>query len=222
MEPLTISHQPGKGLHIEGFPDAVKVIKLSDRKARRLSDLALHHLDLRVCEQSLQELREIQNLTELTRQNIWMAVITRFFKCFSANKGRRFLLDHKKILRNDAEGQAIFVYFDNLRNKHLVHDDNSYSQCNTGAILNNVDAEYKIAKITSSTVVAGLNIDGDMNNLRLLCLRAKEWVVQEYDKLADEITRDLEARNYEDLINEPNLSFKAPTLEEIGETRELG
>ena len=34
------------GLHVHGFPDAVKLLKLSDAKAKRLGVLALHKHDL--------------------------------------------------------------------------------------------------------------------------------------------------------------------------------
>ena len=34
------------GFHVEGFPEAVKVLGLKSREAQRLADLALHNSDL--------------------------------------------------------------------------------------------------------------------------------------------------------------------------------
>ena len=45
MEYFEIEKQE-HGLHVHGFPDAVKLLKLSDAKAKRLADLALHKHDL--------------------------------------------------------------------------------------------------------------------------------------------------------------------------------
>jgi len=45
MEHFTISKTEA-GLHIEGFPDAVKVVVIDGREAKRLADLALHKDDL--------------------------------------------------------------------------------------------------------------------------------------------------------------------------------
>jgi hypothetical protein len=38
--------QTENGLHIEGFPDAVKVIRIDGPQSKRLADLALHKADL--------------------------------------------------------------------------------------------------------------------------------------------------------------------------------
>jgi hypothetical protein len=45
MEQFELSKADG-GLQIEGFPDAVKVIRLDGPRAKRLADLALHRADL--------------------------------------------------------------------------------------------------------------------------------------------------------------------------------
>ena len=36
----------GNAFHIEGFPDAVKILKITGPKGKRLADLALHKSDL--------------------------------------------------------------------------------------------------------------------------------------------------------------------------------
>ncbi len=45
MEHFEITKTP-EGFHIEGFPNAVKVLRIDGPKAQRLADLALHKADL--------------------------------------------------------------------------------------------------------------------------------------------------------------------------------
>ena len=41
------------GLHVDGFPDAIKVLKITGPKAKRLADLALHTNDLDFADECL-------------------------------------------------------------------------------------------------------------------------------------------------------------------------
>jgi len=52
MEHFEISQQES-GLHIEGFPDAVKVIAVEGWRSKRLADLALHKDDLEFADSCL-------------------------------------------------------------------------------------------------------------------------------------------------------------------------
>ena len=61
-----------------------------------------------------------------------------------------------------------FVYFDNLRDKHLVHDVNPYAQPIPGAILNKPGFGPKIAKIICSGMVANTLEFANVSNLHLL------------------------------------------------------
>ena len=45
MEDFSIT-KSAQGFHIEGFPEAVKVLRISGPKSQRLADLALHKSDL--------------------------------------------------------------------------------------------------------------------------------------------------------------------------------
>jgi hypothetical protein len=45
MESYPVS-QTATGLHIDGFPNAVRVVRISGPKVKRLADLALHVSDL--------------------------------------------------------------------------------------------------------------------------------------------------------------------------------
>ena len=51
--------QTSSGLHVEGFPDAEKLIKLKGKQAKRLADLKLHQSDLDFAHESLEAINRV-------------------------------------------------------------------------------------------------------------------------------------------------------------------
>src|SRR5262245_35677816 len=95
-----------KGLRIEGFPDAVKVIALKGNpKARRLADLALHLADLDFALQCIDGINDLakfglseERIRDL-RRGLWHSAIVHFLKCFGLNESRRYSLHADVIYR---------------------------------------------------------------------------------------------------------------------------
>ena len=71
----------------------------------------------------------------LVRQGLWRSAVEHCMKCFSSSEARS-KLNPKKVFKGDPEALEIHEYFRNLRNKHIAHDENAYSQCIPGAVLN--------------------------------------------------------------------------------------
>lgn len=134
------------GLRIEGFPDAVGAVRLAGPEAKRLADLSLHLTDLRFATECLDGINDAPTEPNVVREALWRSAIVHFAKCFGTSKSR-FKLQPDQVYKGDALGIEVFRYFMDLRNRHVVHDENSYMQCVTGAVVNRVDAEVKIAKI---------------------------------------------------------------------------
>ena len=86
------------------------------------------------------------------RQAMWRSAIVHSIKCFGQSESR-FSLDPKKIYKCDTGAFKPYEYFESLRNKHLVHDENSYAQCLPGAVLNKKGMDRKIAKIVCLSVI---------------------------------------------------------------------
>ena len=188
-----------RGFHIEGFPDAVKVIRLDGPKARRVADLALHKADLDFALECLAAIDNAPPHPSPIRQALWQSAIVRFFKCF-LNSHARSSLKAEEIYEGDQEGLELFEHFRALRNKHVVHDENSYAQCISGAALNKEELDHKIAKIVCFSATADTLDQASYSNLHLLCTRARAWVVKQFDALCDEFTAELEKEPYEDLV----------------------
>jgi hypothetical protein len=213
MESFEIT-KTAAGFHIEGFPDAVKVIRIEGPKARRLADLALHRADLEFGLLCLEEINRAPLEPYILRQALWRSAVVHLVKCFGASESR-FSLDSRVVYKGDAEGVEQYKYFESLRNKHLVHDENSYAQCLPGAILNKVENPHKIAKIACLSVFGDTLSQGSYSNLHLLLTLAQKWVVAQFDELCDVITKDLEGEPYDALLSRQAITYTVPGPEDV-------
>ena len=206
------------GINVEGITDAVSIVKIEGAHARRISDLALHTTDLQFALNCLDSIPTHQeNMTILSA--LWNSAIASFCKCFG--RGVRSQLSENKILKNKpADAMTAFRYFKSLRNKHLIHDENSYSQSLPGAAINDGSKSYKIEKIICFKATGMTCTPDDWSNLRLLISDSLEWVNMEYEDLCNRLTQELERESYESLIARQLVTYKFPTLEDVGRNRD--
>lgn len=206
-------------LHIEGFPDAVKVIAIEGPRSKRLADLALHKSDLEFADSCLDVINLSPEEPFVIREALWRAAIVHFIKCFG-DSGARFQLSSTKIFKKEPpEALMAFEYFRHLRNKHFVHDENSYAQSLPGAILNAESKSYKIEKIVCFAAIAGTLGEENYNNLKLLIQKSRSWVIAEFDHLCDTLTVELERESYENLLKKESLTLRTPVNDEINRNR---
>ena len=217
MEHYTISKTEA-GLHIEGFPDAVKVVSIDGHEAKRLADLSLHKSDLEFADACLDAINQAPEEPNVIREALWRSAIVHYLKCFGNSV--RFQLAPKKIYKSEPpEALQAFNYFKSLRNKHVVHDENSYAQSIPGAILNNGTKDYKIEKIVCFTAIGSTLEQGNYGNLKLLTQKAKVWVVSEFDTLCERLTANLEKESYDELLVRESITYTAPTVDEIHKSK---
>ena len=100
MEHFQITKTP-EGFHIEGFPDAVKVLRLHGPNAQRLADLALHRADLDFALECLEQINKVPEQSYVLRQALWRSAVVHYIKCFGSNESR-FSLDSRKLYKGDA------------------------------------------------------------------------------------------------------------------------
>lgn len=219
-EPLGITQRPDGTLHLAGFPDAVKLIKVEGAKARRLADLALHRSDLKFASDCLDALETLSTEQSIAREAVWRAAIVFFFKCFGESKSRRYRLLPEKIYREGpASNRVAFTFFESYRNKHLVHDESPLSQCPIGAAVNGGQKEYKIEGVVALPHTCGIDGPENRRNLQVLIGRASAWAAEEFQKLQISIGQDLEQDSYEVLIARPPVETTVPTIDDIHQSR---
>ncbi len=206
------------GFHINGFPDATKVIKLAGPKAQQLSELASHRNDLQIALASLEGINDVAPESSSVRQSLWRSAVEHCMKCFSASEARS-KLNPKKVFKGDSEAQEVYEYFRNLRNKHIAHDENAYSQCIPGAVLNGPNAQYKIAKIVCFSAVADTLDQGNYGNLHKMVTETLIHIDARFESLCSNLTAELEARSYGELDAMAEMTYSKPELGDIGKSR---
>jgi hypothetical protein len=106
------------GYQVDGFPQAVKVIRLQGPRARRLAHLALHFQDLTFAERCLAALKAGPS-TDRMGEALWAAAVIHFFKCFGQPK-RRFQLDPSVIYAGSELAKENFAYFKAMRDRSIA------------------------------------------------------------------------------------------------------
>lgn len=217
MEYFSIT-KTADGFHIEGFPNAIKVVRVTGPKSQRLADLALHKADLDFALESLAAINQAPEEPYVLRQALWRSAIVHFIKCFGQSESR-FSLDAKKVYKGDPGAAEPFAFFESLRNKHLVHDENSFAQCLPGAVLNKPGMDHKVAKIVCLSVIGDTLSQDNYNNLHLLATRAQEWVVAQFDQLRDVLTSELEPKSHDELLAMDAITYKRPEADDVHKSR---
>lgn len=217
MKNLALTITTDKKLEINGYPDAVAVVEIEHEKTHYLKSLSLHKADLSIALTALEyfeQHNEEKNLSEI----IWYTAVARYFKCFKKSKSRQ-KLSYEFLFKNEPDAIPVFKYFEALRDKHLLHDENAYSQCHIGAIINRPDHPYKIGDIVSFTLNMETCDEQHFASFHKLVLFTYNWVLNECESIHYEISRSLEAKPYQSLINMKHLTFTAPSTEDIHKNR---
>jgi hypothetical protein len=209
----------GGRLHIQDYPDAVALKQIDDRVARRLQAMTLHQADLSFCQQALAEIERLDHSQQtLLAEALWISSIARYFKCFGKNKART-QLSPKKILRDLPGAESVFDYFEDLRNKHIIHDENPYSQAFTGIVLNGREAKYKVADIVAIAFSAFTVNDDHLLQLRQLVDVTSAWVTAKREELHTLLGKTYEQKSYDELLALPEITFSAPDSGQVDKQR---
>jgi hypothetical protein len=111
----------------DGTPTTLQQVQLGGRLADRVAALSLHQYDLSFCDRILKEYgsRFVGDNDLLLA--LWTAVLTKFMSCFQDSKARR-KLDPRQVYGSNPKALKDFNLLMALRNKHIVHDENSHYQ----------------------------------------------------------------------------------------------
>ena len=218
MEQFPIS-KDDRGFVIEGISDAVKVVRIGGPKAKRLADLALHRADLDFAAACLANINRVPEEPLVLRQSLWRSAIVHYAKCFGTSASR-FQLDAAAIYKANPLAVENFDYFWDLRNKNIVHDENSYHQSIPGAALNDGSKAFKVEKIICFNAVAETLGQDNYNNLHLLISTALAWVTAQFDELCSLVTKELEAQPYETLFAREGIEYRTPHVQDVGRKRD--
>jgi hypothetical protein len=217
-DPLGISRR-GTVLHVEGYPDAVALKCIDDPVARQLKATVLHCSDLHFCCEALTALLALNRQAQpLVAEALWVAAIARYFKCFGSNKSRTQLVE-KKVLKGEAGAMEVFKYFQHLRDKHVIHDENAYSQSFTAVAVNPKEAPFKVADVISMVINASTIDDQHIESLSRLANHTLRWVEQKRDELHNLLGSRYERETYDFLMSLPDVKYQVPTAKQVSTAR---
>ena len=211
-------------MHIEGYPTADRLVALETETGRAIEDYLLHHKDLTAAFDIAQLLGNLikGNLPQLGSLNtdrwvvpIWTAVIQKYYGCFSSS-ARTIKLDANEVFASeDPLALENHQYFKDLRDKHFVHDVNSFTQSVVGAVL---EADGTVVDILRIHFEGQLGIN-DFQNLINLIDTARKYVNQQMEALVDKARKEIEALPPEDRLRLPQIEYSKPEVKDVAKRR---
>jgi hypothetical protein len=217
MKTLTFTVKDGN-FHIEGYADAVHLGTPRESKyATVLKSIALHHTDLEFCERTLQYCAPLVSdpspEASLLLKMLWTATLALYFKCFGT--GVRQALGVSIL---PAEAHDAHQHFKDLRDKHLIHDVNAFSQAQIGVVVNPPHFPKKVADIISNTVEIVPSAD-DIQRMYNLVSAALIYVGNHRGVLHAIIAMEHEALTHDELMALSKVTFTTPGRDAVAKGR---
>jgi hypothetical protein len=184
--------------------------------AAHVAALSLHHFDISFCERILKEyqLKFVNEYSDVSLA-LWIAVVTKFMSCFQNSRARP-RLDPQKVYRTHPTALQEFELLMALRNKHVVHDENSHYNAAAFAWLEpngdvrGVGPMLTVARIDPTLVTMMCNLVGHaLDFLNTAMAKAGKAL----------LTRVQEMTPEERMALPPGVYFALPTEEDIKQTR---
>ena len=208
----------GDKFHIDGFPDAAKLIAISPLVKylpQQLADMILHHADLRFAKECLEAISSPAADSPLVAEALWRSAIVHYCKCFGEHGSARARLPYSKFLPAGLP-RDIHKYFMDLRNKHLVHDVNAWTQATPMAVVGPAGKVDKIEEVICTKITGETRNTANIRNLESLIAAALPWVESRVDDLCARIKAELEGQPYNTLLAQPEPEpYYAPKAEDI-------
>lgn len=215
-------------LHIEGYPTARRFVKLPAAPfGRQIGDLRLHQSDLMFCEQAMQifGLHLTQTLLEsqqtpdsfMNRTIYWIAILTKFMGCFKKSKSR-LCLKKEKVFKGNIEAMNAFNYFEALRDKHIVHDENSLNVITVGVVLGEGSEVIDVVSLKMQADTA--SSQSDAQNLYNLIDHTLKYLASEVEICLQDCFKVLREKKPEELEKMLDVKVDWPdTSKVVNQTR---
>lgn len=198
--------------------DGASSVRLESRKARKYAHLHLHLEDLKFAMTCLGKFREIDDA--FVKAALWRCAVLHYAKCYGVDS--RGQLDKNDVLKDlPTNAKEFHEQIIHLRNKHIVHDENPFTYCLTGAMINPADGERKVNTIF--TLLHSLPdeelTDQGVPKLAHLVSAVAKFLEQKLEILKLSIESDLEKKSHEELMGYKPLTVMRQSLDHIGSNK---
>lgn len=193
--------------------------RIDDRVTKQLQAIVLHEVDLHFCRYCLNELKSLdcEKQSELA-EAFWISCIARFFKCFGNSKAR-FQLSATKIFRTNPQAKEVFKYFQALRDKHIVHDENPFSQAFVVIAINASEHGNSVAEVFVSPIHLFMINTAELERLRQLIDTTFAWVSEKRVNLEKKLAVAYGQLTRDRLLALPDWTTNAPDPNDVFITR---
>ena len=205
------------GIQLNRYPTAERAIKLTGGRATRFAHLALHLHDLKFAGECLLQLRSETQFPDIARETLWRSAVVHYLKCFGQSAAR-FSLDPKTIFEPGLP-QQVHQYFKDLRNKHLVHDENPYLQALPTGIIGHLGDVPKVQDLLVLTFSGDTLSPNNLDNLDLLIGTAHHWVKAAFEKAKASVREELEEVDHAELLTRERSNYRVPAVEDLSTRR---
>lgn len=172
-----------------------RTLALKGRDVRSLNDLYLNLTDLTLCLRLMTDNKDVLwGKPSDLKVALWTAIITKYFSCFGNSDSRR-TLNAGKVFKNNPNAQSTFYKFSNIRNKHIVHDENNMIQSN--AVIQ-ID-EGVVARPFKIMIVGGDAASHDVDAMGVLLSVSIEFAQNALNVLIPRIQAQVDAMSLEDI-----------------------
>jgi hypothetical protein len=211
-------------------PNYHGMIAIPDEYTKAYVHLFLHRTDLFRAREFLAEFDKLgvptPNLVRpgyampVVAQSLWLSALGATMKCFQRSVSRK-KLDPARVFGADKTQpvRAAFDLLKDLRNKHVLHDENDWMQTVPYAIY--ADAGNNQAKFgdINCVVLEGTDI-AHIGQLRTVVDAACDWITEQIDIHTEAIRADLQGRAYSAVAAmPPPPSIELPHTGTIGKPR---
>jgi hypothetical protein len=206
-------------VEIPGFPHGVQVVEIQSADAAVARDLALHLSDLTFSKNALDQIPPNPNADDITHMSLWRVAIYQLYKCFQHSESRSNLDSGKVLLGASVPVRENFKHYKHMRNKHMIHDENSNSQVSVIAVLNSGNKLFKIEGVRAMTIRFDDLSSQTVVNLKSVVNWTFDFVRREFDQVLEKIRADLELKPLKDLQALPAPEHKVPDAADVSKSR---
>lgn len=158
----------------------------------------------------------------LLNEALFVAGLNSGMKCFKASNARTGIrkIDKREFLKVYPDSSDDLVYYESVRDKHFIHDENEMTQPTAFLLLNPVGSKEKFGGPPSVVYnVTRLDYYVESQRLQNFLCSVGNYIVDHIDRLGDKIAKDFEDVDYEQLVQFGPPEIKLASTQNINKTR---
>jgi hypothetical protein len=153
---------------------------------------------------------------------LFLAGLSSSMKCFKESKARKGIrkIDRNKFITAYPNSSGDLEFFESMRDKHFIHDENEMTQPTAFLLLNPIGSPEKFGG-PPSVIYNSVKLDYYTESQRLqqfLC-SVRNYIIGEIDCLGDEIAKSFKDVQYEKLVQYGPADIKLASIQNINKTR---